>query len=156
MRFRLLTAAPLCLALALPLAAAQAQPAPGANAAAPRPADDRLYQALGGREAIQRFTDDFYDRMLKDGRIARFFEGINTNYLKRVLADYFCVVAGGPCSYDGVGMADAHAGLGITKAHFNALVENLQLAMDAAGVPFSTQNQLLARMAHFHRDIVTR
>ncbi|PTT90642.1 group 1 truncated hemoglobin, partial [Pelomonas sp. HMWF004] len=116
----------------------------------------RLYQALGGREAIQRFTDDFYDRMLKDVRIARFFDGINANYLKRVLADYFCVVAGGPCSYDGVSMADAHAGLGIRKAHFNALVENLQRAMDAAGLPFSTQNQLLARLAHFHRDIVTQ
>ena len=120
------------------------------------PADDRLYQALGGRDAIQRFTDDFYQRMLRDPRIARYFDGVNTKYLQRVLADYFCVVAGGPCVYDGVGMKDAHAHLGIDRAAFNALVENLQLAMDAGGVPFSTQNQLLARMAFFHRDIVTQ
>ena len=163
MKFRLLLAATLApLALATPLAQAQAltpQPSqahttqPGT---APLPPDDLLYQQLGGRDAIQSFTNDFYERMLKDPRIAHFFDGINMVYLKRVLADYFCVVAGGPCTYDGVSMTNAHAHLGLAKADFTALVENLQLAMDAAGVPFSTQNQLLARMAFFHRDIVTR
>jgi hemoglobin len=53
-------------------------------------------------------------------------------------------------------MADAHAHLGITRADFNALVEHLQDAMDAARVPFATQNRLLARLAFSHRDIVTR
>jgi hemoglobin len=151
---------PLLFHLALPLAAlpalAQAGPATVVPGAAPIPADDRLYQALGGREAIQRFTDDFYDSMLQDARIARFFDGLNPRYLKRVLADYFCVVAGGPCVYDGVGMKDAHAHLGLAKRDFNALVEHLQLAMDRAHVPFSTQNELLARLAPAHRDIVTR
>jgi hemoglobin len=163
MKSRLLLAATLACALACalaaPLAQAQAQPSQAKTVqpnVAPVADDDQLYQALGGQEAIQRFTNDFYDRMLKDPRIAHFFDGINMVYLKRVLADYFCVVAGGPCTYDGVSMTNAHAGLGIGKADFNALVENLQLAMDAAGVPFATQNQLLARMAHFHRDIVTR
>lgn len=162
MKCRPSLAAALAFALAAPLAPAQPplpQPAQGRTAlpgTAPLPADDRLYQELGGKEAIQRFTNDFYDRMLKDPRIAHFFDGINMTYLKRVLADYFCVVAGGPCTYDGVSMTNAHAHLGIAKADFNALVENLQLAMDAAGVPFGTQNQLLARMAFFHRDIVTK
>ncbi|MFG6458276.1 group I truncated hemoglobin [Roseateles sp. BYS96W] len=151
-------ALPVALALALPAPAllAQTGPATVVPGTAPLPADDRLYQALGGREAIQRFTDDFYDSMLQDARIARFFEGLNPRYLKRVLADYFCVVAGGPCVYDGVGMKDAHAHLGLAKRDFNALVEHLQLAMDRARVPFSTQNELLARMAPLHRDIVTR
>lgn len=161
MKFRLLFAA-LALALVTPLAQAQAQPARPSQArtvqpgTAPLAADDLLYQELGGRDAIQRFTNDFYERMLKDARIARFFDGINMVYLKQVLADYFCVVAGGPCTYDGVSMTNAHAHLGIARADFNALVENLQQAMDAAGVPFATQNKLLARMAFFHRDIVTK
>ena len=157
MKSRLLLAA--ALALAAPLAQAQAQASqartvqPGVAPVAP---DDLLYRELGGRDAIQSFTNDFYDRMLKDARIARFFDGINVGYLKRVLADYFCVVAGGPCTYDGVSMTNAHAHLGIAKADFNALVEHLQLAMDAAGIPFATQNKLLARMAWSHRDIVTK
>ncbi|MBI3348513.1 MAG: group 1 truncated hemoglobin [Burkholderiales bacterium] len=160
MKCRPLPAAALVLVLAIPLAQAQVPQASQARTTqpgtAPVAADDLLYQQLGGREAIQSFTNDFYDRMLKDPRIAHHFDGINMKYLKAVLADYFCVVAGGPCTYEGVSMTNAHAHLGLTKSDFNALVENLQLAMDAANVPFATQNQLLARMAYFHRDIVTR
>lgn len=154
MKYRLLFAA-----LALSLATggqAQSQPSTVLPGVAPIPADDRLYRDLGGRDNIQAFTNDFYDRMLQDARIARYFDGINMKHLKRVLADYFCVVAGGPCTYDGVGMKDAHTHLGIDRAAFNALVEHLQFAMDAAHVPFATQNRLLARMAFFHRDIVTK
>lgn len=153
-RHTLTAAAALTLAWASP---AGAQAVAGGEAPhVARAADDSLYRELGGREAIQRFTNDFYDRMLKDARIAHFFDGINVNYLKHVLADYFCVTAGGPCEYDGVSMRDAHADLGIARADFNALVENLQDAMNAAGVPFGTQNRLLARLAYLHRDVVTR
>ena len=154
-----LLATALALALATPLAHAQAQPdgprtvVPGT---APIPADDRLYQELGGTDNIQRFTNDFYDELLKDPRTAPFFDGINMKHLRRVLADYFCVVSGGPCVYDGVSMKDSHAHLGIAKGDFNRLVEHLQRAMDRAQVPFSTQNRLLARLAFFHRDIVTQ
>ncbi|WP_457419072.1 group I truncated hemoglobin [Roseateles sp. P5_E7] len=157
MKSRLLLAA-LAIALATPLAQAQAQTPPSTvvPGTAPIPADDKLYQELGGRENIQRFTNDFYERLLKDARLAPFFDGINQKHLKGVLADYFCVVAGGPCVYDGVGMKDSHAHLGITKADFNRLVEHLQAAMDAAGLPFATQNRLLARLAFSHRDIVTK
>ena len=155
MKSRLLLAT-LALALAAPLAQAQTQARTVMPGTAPMPRDDQLYQQLGGQEAIQRFTNDFYDSMLQDARIAHFFDGINMKHLKRVLADYFCVVAGGPCVYDGVGMKDAHAHLGIGKGDFNTLVEHLQRAMDKAHVPFATQNQLLARMAFLHRDIVTK
>lgn len=141
-----------------PHATGQPAPADAASRPALTPAapDDALYRDLGGRTNIQRFTDDFYDRMLRDPALAPYFDGVSAAYLKRVLADYFCVTAGGPCSYDGVSMKDAHTHLGIDRAAFNGLVEHLQASMARAGVPFSAQNRLLARMAFFHRDIITR
>jgi hemoglobin len=45
--------------------------------------------------------------------------------------------------------------LDINKGHFNALVEVLQLSMDARQIPFRVQNQLLAQLAPMHRDIIT-
>jgi hemoglobin len=151
-----LPVAVLAALLLAPAAQAQPQARTVVPSVAPIPADDQLYRALGGRAAIQRFTDDFYARLLQDARLAPFFDGINRQHLQRVLADYFCVVAGGPCVYDGVSMKDSHAHLRIGKAEFNALVEHLQRAMDAASVPFATQNRLLARLAFSHRDIVTQ
>jgi hemoglobin len=53
-------------------------------------------------------------------------------------------------------MLQSHRDLEIRRADFNALVEVLQEAMDARGIPFATQNALLARLAPLHREIVTR
>jgi len=72
-----------------------------------------------------------------------------------MLAEQFCQVAGGGCAYTGLPMDKAHQDMDIAKSDFNALVEVLQAAMDAQGVPFATQNRLLARLAPMHRDIVS-
>jgi hemoglobin len=51
-------------------------------------------------------------------------------------------------------MKKAHAGIDVTKANFNALVEVLQQSMDARGIPFGAQNRLLAQLAPMHREII--
>ena len=53
-------------------------------------------------------------------------------------------------------MASVHKNLQIDRAAFNAVVENLQDAMDKNGVGFGAQNALLARLAPLHRQIETR
>ncbi len=75
--------------------------------------------------------------------------------LKDSIAAQLCVVTGGPCEYEGVSMKDAHADLRIRRSDFNVLVELLQDAMDAEGIPFAQQSRLLALLAPMHRDIIT-
>ena len=53
-------------------------------------------------------------------------------------------------------MVAAHKGLHLTNADFNAVVEDLQKAMDEVGLPFRTQNRFLARLAPMHHQVVTR
>jgi hemoglobin len=53
-------------------------------------------------------------------------------------------------------MVAAHKGVHATNADFNAVVEDLQKAMDKDGVPFATQNRFLARLAPMQHDIVTK
>ena len=65
-------------------------------------------------------------------------------------------ILGGGCAYTGRDMKSAHAGLGIARSQFNALVEDLQVAMDKRGIPFRAQNQLLAKLAPMHREVETR
>jgi hemoglobin len=136
--------AAICAALAL--AAAQAQSAPAA--------DDTLFSALGARPGIAAIVDDFVPRLVADPRMSEFFKKANQAHLKQMLSEQFCVVSGGPCTYTGLPMKTAHQDMDISKGDFNALVEVLQASMDAQHVPFATQNQLLARLAPMHRDIV--
>lgn len=119
-------------------------------------ARDALIDEFGGRAGMAALMDRFVDRLYADPRIARHFEKTGRKFLKNQLTDQLCQVAGGACVYDGETMKKSHASLGVTRADFNALVENLQIAMDAQGIAFSAQNRLLARLAPMHRDIVTR
>lgn len=121
-----------------------------------RPASaDSLYAALGAQEGIARIVDEMLAIVLLDERIKADFEETNIDRLKGHLAAQFCQVAGGPCEYLGRDMASSHRPLHVTTAQFNALVEDLQLAMERAGVPYRVQNRLLARLAPMQRDIVT-
>jgi hemoglobin len=145
----LLLAAALCAALALPAAFAQSS---AASAAAVT--DDALFRALGGQAGIDRIVDDFVPRLVADPRLSEFFKKARQEHLKAMLAQQFCQVSGGGCAYTGLPMKLAHQDMDISKGDFNALVEVLQASMDAQGVPFATQNQLLARLAPMHRDVV--
>ena len=117
-------------------------------------AADPLYAALGGSTGLAQLMDDFVPRLVADERIGSYFKDTNLKELKKQLADQFCVVAGGPCRYEGDTMKAAHASMKIDKAAFNRLVEVLQVSMDERGIPFAEQNRLLARLAPMHRDVV--
>jgi hemoglobin len=118
--------------------------------------DANLFAALGGEAGIARIVDDLVDISLADPRIADIFAPSDLVRLRRTLKEQFCYLLAGPCDYTGMDMASSHRDHGITTAEFNALVENLQVAMSREGVPFRAQNRLVARLAPMHRDIVTR
>jgi hemoglobin len=133
------------------LAAAIAGACSGPAAAQPA-ADD--FARFGGQPGLAALMDDFMQRLLDDPRTAPFFKPVNQAHVKAQLAAQFCMLLGGPCRYEGADMKAAHQDLEIRRADFNALVEALQQAMDARGVPFAAQNRLLAKLAPMHRDIV--
>ncbi|MBB5014308.1 group I truncated hemoglobin [Rehaibacterium terrae] len=147
---------PTKLGLFLGLALALVQPAQAQMD--PAPADPTLRPVLdefGGVAGLTALMDDFMTILLDDPRMRPFFENADQVRIKRQLVEQFCVILGGDCTYSGRDMRSSHAGLGITRADFNALVEDLQIAMDRRGIPFRAQNKLLAKLAPMHREIVT-
>lgn len=119
-------------------------------------AADTLYDRLGGRPGITLIVGKLVALCLTDDRIKADFDNINPDRLRSRLADKLCQLAGGPCNYPGRSMAASHNGLEVTRAKFNAVAEDLQTAMAQAGVPYWTQNRMMALLAPMQRDIVTR
>ncbi len=172
-------AAPLCLAQSAPtptptppsaddMEISDAAPAPDAPAAMaeapardpsagnPAPADPSLlpvYKQFGELDGLKALMDDFMVQLLKDERTRPFFAEADQTRIKAHLVEQFCVILGGPCTYTGRDMKTAHAGMGVERSNFNALVEDLQIAMNKRGIPFRAQNKLLAKLAPMHRDI---
>lgn len=117
--------------------------------------DATVYQRVGRKPAIGTVVDNFITRVVGDARINGFFGSVNAMRLRTCLVRQVCSIDG-PCRYGmevesltepGVsptnvcrGMMESHAGLRdtasspITIDDINALVEDLTLELQAAGV----------------------
>ena len=122
-------------------------------ATAPGP-EPELYEALGGEAGVTMIVDELVYRATGDRRIAFYFDGVDLDRLREMLAEQICDLAGGPCDYSGETMAESHRGMGVDAAAFNTLVELLVDSMEAQSVPVSAQNRLLRLLAPMHADIV--
>lgn len=127
-----------------------------ANAGAAPFKGDKMALAFGGKQGIQRIADKLVDGIISDPRIEGIFRGQDLVRLRRTLFEQFCYILNAGCDYSGRDMRSAHRDLGTQMADLNALVENLQAAMDAENIPFALQNRFLAKLAPMRDDVVDR
>lgn len=120
-------------------------------AATPKPS---LFVALGGQPGIEHLVDATLVEVRGDARIQELFAETDFDYLRARLVEHLCVVADGPCEYQGLPMTDAHSGMDISEREFNWFVEDFERGMRKAGVPLATQNRLLARLARLRAEII--
>ena len=118
--------------------------------------EDTLYQDLGKRAGIADTVEDLMYRIVEDERIAPQFKGIDVAQFHTNLTDQICELSGGPCTYTGRSMTDVHDGMNVTETQFNALAEQLVLAMEQNGISTSAQNRLLERLVNLHPQITHR
>ena len=124
-------------------------------------ADDTLYKSLGGKKAIVAVVDDFVGRVAADDRINSFFKATAADpqrlaKFKKNLVDQICEASGGPCKYKGKDMKTAHAGMGITSADFDALVQDLVASLDKFMVKEGDKQALLGVLGPMKKDIVEK
>jgi len=115
-----------------------------------------LYERLGGKENITKVVDDFVGRVAADNRINSFFATTDIPRFKMHLVNQICEASGGPCKYTGRDMKTTHRGMGVTKAHFDALVQDLVATLDKFKVPDKEKNELLSVLGPMQKDIVER
>src|ERR1044072_5284342 len=98
-----------------------------------------LYEWAGGRPAIARMIDAFYDRVEQDDLLSPFFPGGVTEAHRAHVAAWWSGGLGGPsASTDELGgyesMLTHHRGLGITPEQRHRFASTMSLALDDAGL----------------------
>jgi hemoglobin len=118
-----------------------------------------LYERIGGEPAVNAAVELFYRKVLSDHRINRFFDNADMDKQIAKQKAFFTMAFGGPNSYTGQDMRNAHAGLvkmGLNEEHFNAVMEHLgatltelkvpgDLIAEAAAIAESTRNDVLGK-----------
>jgi hemoglobin len=128
--------------------------APAQKSAPAAAKGDALYRALGGQDGIAKVVDASLAEIHGDLRINIFFEKTDMADLRRLLIEQICAATGGPCTYSGRSMEEAHSGLNLTDADFDAFVQDLVHAMDSQKVPKDLQKQLLDLFGPMRPEVV--
>jgi hemoglobin len=124
-----------------------------------------LYDRLGGEQGLTMIVNDFVPRAIADPRVNWERKGIKRGgwnlanrkdpvewkatddtiaKLKKHMVQFLSVATGGPSTYEGKDIREAHANMHITNAEFDATMGDLKATLDTLGVPTDEQKELLA------------
>ena len=113
-----------------------------------------LYDRLGGIDFITALTHTFEDLVAKDDRINQKFARTNLERLTEEFATQLCQDTGGPCTYTGLSMKQAHTNMGVTNGEFDAFIDDLVAILDGLAVGKAEQEELLNNLRPMRADIV--
>src|SRR5207244_8827494 len=106
--------------------------------AEPAPPTTR-WDRLGGEAKVQKVVDDFVALAAKDAKVnfdrsGKFkLDAAAIDQLKKHLVAFVSQATGGPLKYTGKSMKEAHKGMGITNAEFDAAAADLKKALEKNG-----------------------
>lgn len=116
--------------------------------------DRSLYERLGGIDAITAVVRAFEDRAAKDDRIKEKFARTNLDRLTKEFVDQVCQDTGGPCTYTGLNMRQAHTNMRVTSGEFDAFMEDLVATLNDFNVGKAEQDELLNDPRPMRAEIV--
>ncbi|HSK03869.1 MAG TPA: group 1 truncated hemoglobin [Kofleriaceae bacterium] len=118
-----------------------------------------VYDLIGGATAVDAAVALFYRKVLADGRVSEFFDGVDMERQIRKQKAFLTMVLGGPVAYTGKDMRAAHAPLvarGLSDSHFDVVVEHLGATLTELGVPPELVGHVATEAEALRRDILGR
>jgi len=130
---------------------AEAQPAMAA-----RQSERKLYDRLGGRDAIHTVVEDVVRRHQHNEAIAHLLDGVDLERLVNQVTDFLASATGGDVAYRGRDLKSSHARLELTNADFLAAGGDVEAALVAAGVGSGEIQEVMCAFVSLRGEVVTR
>jgi hemoglobin len=117
-----------------------------------------IYERLGGEAAVMAAVPIFYDKVLADERVNRFFEGLDMDAQTKKQIAFMSWAFGGPMEYRGRGLGAAHRKLvqdqGLGVEHFDAIVELLGETLEELGVEEDLRREIAEAVGGLKDDVL--
>ena len=115
-----------------------------------------IFEKIGGEGAVDAAVDIFYRKVLADDRISHFFDDIDMEGQHAKQKAFLTMAFGGPNSYTGKDMREAHKGMNLTEEHFGAVAENLVNTLKELSVPQELIDEVVAVCLSVKDDVLNK
>lgn len=113
-----------------------------------------LYERIGGEPVAREIVSDIWDNHGKNPIVKNRFTYSDPVYVKQKVFEIFAMATGGPVEYTGGDMKSVHATMNISEMEFNAVVDDIMLALDENAIGQQEKNEILAILWSVRPDIV--
>ncbi len=113
-----------------------------------------LYERIGGKPAIESLITSFYQRVLFDPELERFFQHTAIEKLKSMQVAFFTIALGGPEPGFPISLREAHAGRGIGREHLSRFTEHLLDTLGEAGFGDEIALGVVGRISMYADEVV--
>lgn len=115
-----------------------------------------IYEKIGGEGAVDAAVDIFYRKVLSDDRISEFFDTVDMESQHAKQKAFLTMAFGGPNSYTGKDMREAHKHMNLTEEHFTAVAENLVGTLQELSVPQDIIDEIVAVCLSVKDDVLNK
>ena len=115
-----------------------------------------VFEKIGGEAAVNAAVDIFYRKVLADDRISEFFDTVDMEAQHAKQKAFLTMAFGGPNSYTGKDMREAHKHMNLTEEHFNAVAENLIATLKELEVPQEYIDEIVGIALSVKDDVLNK
>ena len=113
-----------------------------------------LYGRLGGEEKIRAIAATILDNHLANAAVkARYAESDRDKVIERV-TEFICAGTGGPQTYQGKEMLEAHKGMNINEQEYMAVLDDILAGLNSHGIGQREQEEILMIAYSLRGDIL--
>ena len=113
-----------------------------------------LFEKYGGRAFWADSVDVFYNRLLQDPQLGRYFAGKDVNKVKAMNTHLLECALGNTTEHFSVSVRRVHANMTVDKAAFNRFVELFLGVMKEKGVSEADLGEIGEVLAAFEEDVL--
>lgn len=115
-----------------------------------------IYENIGGEAAVSAAVDIFYKKVLMDDRINQFFDSVDMPGQIQKQKAFLTMAFGGPNSYTGKDMREAHKHMNLTEVHFGAVAEALVGTLEELSVPQEYIDEIVGVALSVKDDVLNK
>jgi len=114
------------------------------------------FERIGGTPAVTAVVDELYVRLTADPLVGHYFENIDLPRQKRHMVLMLTKVLGGPDTYEGRALDEAHQPLDISDADYDRVGEHLMAILGEAGAPEDIQGRVVEVLGAVRPQVVSQ